>query len=288
MILDCYGLTRCLIANRIFMKMEKLSDAMEKKFGVLGLGLDLLTTQKAVESILNWAILRESRMVCAANVHMTIEAWDNPEFREMINRADMALIDGSGLAIGFSLKYFKLGRRTRGADLMMAVCQAASEKGIKIGFYGGREEYKEKLLSFFKERFPHLKTVSFIVPPFREISEKENEQYIEYLNRSGARIVFVGIGCPKQEKWISKNINRVQAVMVGVGGAFDQFSGRIGVPPKWVQKAGIEWLFRLVREPRRMWKRNFVHSTRYIYLFTIQWVLDLFIAGKRILNNRSA
>jgi N-acetylglucosaminyldiphosphoundecaprenol N-acetyl-beta-D-mannosaminyltransferase len=261
---------------------------MEKKFTVLGLGLDLLTTQNAVETILNWAIRRESRMVCAANVHMTIEAWDNSEFRETINNADMALIDGSGLAIGFGLKYFKHARRTRGADLMIELCQAASEKGVTIGFYGGREEYKEKLLSFLYSRFPNLNVTSFIVPPFRPVTDEENDIDVHMLNESGARIVFVGIGCPKQEKWMSKNINRVQAVMIGVGGAFDQFSGRIGVPPKWVQKAGIEWLFRLVHEPRRMWKRNFVHSTRYIFLFTIQWFLNLFIVGKRILNNRSA
>lgn len=243
---------------------------MEKKFNVLGLGLDICSTSKAVETILKWAVRRESRMVCAANVHMTIEAWDNPEFREMINNADMVLIDGSGLAIGFGLKYFKRARRTRGGDLMLELCQAASENGVEIGFYGGREEYKEKLLAFLYSRFPNLKVSSFIVPPFREISEKENDQYVNALNQSGAKIIFVGIGCPRQEKWISNNINRVQAVMIGVGGAFDQFSGRIGMPPKWVQIAGIEWLFRLVREPRRMWKRNFVHSSRYIYLFCFQ------------------
>jgi N-acetylglucosaminyldiphosphoundecaprenol N-acetyl-beta-D-mannosaminyltransferase len=171
---------------------------------------------------------------------------------------------------------------------MLNMCETAHERGLDVGFYGGREEFREDLIAFLLKRYPNLKVKLFIVPPFREITEEENSRYVERINKSGVRVLFVGIGCPKQEKWIYKNRHLIQAVMLGVGGAFDQFSGRVKLTPRWIQKLGIEWLFRLINEPKRLWRRNFIHSSRYLLLVFNQAVASLFSSGKRLFSGKSA
>jgi N-acetylglucosaminyldiphosphoundecaprenol N-acetyl-beta-D-mannosaminyltransferase len=265
-----------------------MSTNLNCQLNILGLRIDAVSSDSALKMISAWAENGEQKMVCAANVHMSVEAWDHPEFKKMLSKADLVLPDGSGLAMGLSLLYGRRVRRFRGPDLMLKVCETAHERGLEVGFYGGREEFREDLIGFLLKQYPKLKVNIFIVPPFREITEEENGRYVETINKSGIKILFVGIGCPKQEKWIFNNRKMIKAVMLGVGGAFDQFSGRVKITPKWIQKLGIEWLFRLINEPKRLWRRNFIHSSRYLLLVFNQFVAHLFCSGKRFFSGRSA
>lgn len=247
---------------------------------LLRVDVDILNYEKAVANIINWAQSRASKYVCVSNVHMMMEGWDNREFRRVMNAADMLVPDGMPLAWGLRRLGYCDTQRVRGPDLMLALCEKAAIEGVSIGLYGGREEASDKLQTFLLERFPGLNIDCFIIPPFRPITPEENAGYIQRFNESSAGLVFVGVGCPKQELWMSQNRGALNATMVGVGAAFDIFSGLTPEAPHWMQRAGLEWVFRFVIEPKRLWKRYLKHNPRFVFLFALQWLAKLF--GKKI------
>ena len=139
-----------------------------------------------------------------------------------------------------------------------------------MGFYGGTQETLDRLLDVVGKRFRRLRVPYAYSPPFRPLTPEEDAQVVEAINESGARILFVGIGCPKQERWMAAHRDRVRAVMLGVGAAFDFLAGAKPHAPRWMQTAGLEWLFRLLTEPRRLWKRYLKHNPRFLVLFARQ------------------
>jgi N-acetylglucosaminyldiphosphoundecaprenol N-acetyl-beta-D-mannosaminyltransferase len=162
--------------------------------------------------------------------------------------------------------------RISGPDLMLHACEVASNSGVSVFFYGGSPESLQLLQANIIERFPNLKIAGAMSPPFRQLSEVEDEAVVEEINRSGAGIAWVGLGCPKQEAWMHAHRGRVHAVMVGVGAAFDFHAGRIKRAPSWMQRAGLEWLHRLLSEPRRLWRRYLVTNTLFILGATRQLI----------------
>ncbi len=143
---------------------------------------------------------------------------------------------------------------------MLQVCSIATEKGYSIFLYGATENVLEKLVEKLKQKFPELKVVGVYAPPFRPLTEQESKHVIQMINAANPDVLWVGLGGGKQERWMAHHANYLQVpVMVGVGAAFDFLSGSKPDAPRWVQKAGLEWLFRLVKEPRRLWKRNLYH-----------------------------
>jgi len=161
--------------------------------------------------------------------------------------------------------------RVYGPDLMLALCEESKEKGYRHFFYGGAEGVADELAASLTERYPGLQVAGTYSPPFRPLTEDEDQQVVDLINRSGADIVWVGLGTPKQDFWVADHVGRLEApVLLAVGAAFDFHSGRKRQAPRWMQRAGLEWLFRLLTEPRRLWYRYLVLNPLFIALVTLQ------------------
>ncbi len=168
----------------------------------------------------------------------------------------------------------KHASQVRGSDLLLTVCKKAENANIPIGLYGGTEKSLHDFISFLKNQYTNLKIYFASSPPFRELSRNEEKQYIQQINNSGIKILFVGIGCPKQEKWMAKHRDKLHCVMIGVGAAFDFFSGQKKHAPVWMQRIGLEWLFRFCSDPKRLWKRYLKHNPRFIFFFLKQLLIN--------------
>ncbi len=235
---------------------------------ILGMRVDTVSYESATDYIISWAKSRESRVVYAANVHMVMEAYDNPDFQNIINQADLVTPDGMPLVWNLRLQGYRKQTRVYGPDLTLHVAKAAADNNIPVGLFGSTPKVTESLARNLQKKFPGLQIVYCYSPPFRSLTIEENQQITMNINGSGARILFVGLGCPKQERWIAQNRDRVKAVMMGVGVAFDFHAGHKPQAPRWIQNLGLEWLFRLISEPRRLWRRYLFHNPRFLLLAT--------------------
>jgi N-acetylglucosaminyldiphosphoundecaprenol N-acetyl-beta-D-mannosaminyltransferase len=232
---------------------------------IVGMRVDVETYASATVRILAWARRGESRTVCAANVHMAMEAHDSAEFQRTVNGADLVTSDGVPLVWTLRARGFAQATRVYGPDLMLAVCAAAAAQGVPVAFFGGTDELLAALAAVLTRRFPALVIAVKIAPPFGEFSKEQNGNYASRLRASRAGIVFVGLGCPKQERWMAAMRGAVPAVFLGVGAAFAFHAGRVRQAPGWLQRAGLEWAFRLAVEPRRLWRRYFRHNPRFVW-----------------------
>lgn len=236
-----------------------------KAYTILTMKVDATTYEKASSKIISWAQKSLSKYVCVSNVHMCMETFDHENFKTIVNNADMVVPDGKPLVWTQRLLGEKSASQVRGSDLLLHVCKQADQKGIPIGLYGGTPESLKDFIVFLNHTFPNLKIPFAVSPPFRKITEEEDQHYIDQIKASGTKIVFVGIGCPKQENWMAAHKNKIPCVMIGFGAAFDFFSGRKRHAPRWMQKAGLEWAFRLASDPGRLWKRYLKHNPRFIF-----------------------
>lgn len=230
---------------------------------VLGASIDAIVWDEALVRIQDWAARRESRYVCICNVHSVVTTSQDAEFGRVVNEADMATPDGAPVAWMLRRLGFAGQARINGPDLMWKYCEAAA-RAEPVFFYGGMEATLATLRERLLMAFPGLKIAGMVSPPFRPLSMAEDAAMVAQINASGAGVVFVSLGCPKQEKWMAEHRGRIQAVMIGVGAAFDYHAGTIKRAPKWMQNAGLEWLHRLLSEPRRLWRRYLVTNTLFI------------------------
>jgi N-acetylglucosaminyldiphosphoundecaprenol N-acetyl-beta-D-mannosaminyltransferase len=224
----------------------------------------------ATSLVQTWASQNLSRYVCVATVNNVMEAWDSPQFMAVTNNADLVTPDGMPLVWGLRLLGHPGASRVYGPDLTPIVLQMAMENGIPVGFYGGSQAVLDRLQSVIRERFPKIRIAYAYSPPFRPLTEEEDTEVIQAINNSGARILFIGLNTPKQDYWMAAHRGKVRAVMLGVGAAFDFLAGTKSQAPRWMMKCGLEWLFRLVTEPRRLWKRYLKHNPRFVMLFGLQ------------------
>lgn len=241
------------------------------KTPLLSMPIHNLNYQQAARQAVEWACAGESRVVCAANVHMLMEAHDSPEFRAALKRADIVTPDGMPLVWMLRLKGHKHQQRVYGPTLMLHILEAAAREAIPVGFYGAGKSTLRRLLERMQARFPGLKVVYACSPPFRALTVEEDEQVCAELAASGARILFVGLGCPRQETWMDAHRDKIKAVMLGVGAAFDIHAGEKRQAPAWMQRLGLEWLFRFMQEPARLARRYLYHNPRFIFFA----ILDL-------------
>jgi len=197
---------------------------------------------------------------------MVMEAWDSEDYRKLVNGAELVTPDGVPLVWMLHALGLPEARRVYGPDLTPLVCATAAERGIPVGFYGGDPATLEELVSRLGARFPRLRVAFSHSPPYRPLSPEEDADVTEAIRDSGARVLFVGLGCPKQERWMAQHRDRLGCSMVGVGAAFDFLAGRKAQAPGWLQQAGLEWLFRLSSEPQRLWRRYAVHNPRFVAL----------------------
>lgn len=210
-------------------------------------------------------------MVTVTSVHGIITGYFEQNFRNILNAADLATPDG--MPVVWAMRSFGVEGQTRvyGPDLMMALCERAAVEGQRFFFYGARAETLEILSTRLTGKFPGLQICGMISPPFRELTQEEDDGFVQQILESGADIVFVGLSTPKQERWMIDHRNRLPGLaLFGVGAAFDFHAGRVEQAPKWMQRAGLEWFFRLSREPSRLWKRYLLITTVFPPLWAMQ------------------
>jgi len=243
---------------------------------ILGMRIDPTSYSDATSRVLAWASSSESRYVCASNVHVIMESHDSAEFRAMVNGADLVAPDGMPLV--WALRLFGVADATRvtGPTLTGHLLERAAAEGITIGFYGGTPRVVARILEACGRSFPGLRVEYAHSPPFRQLTAEEDAAVTGEINASGASILFVGLGCPKQERWMALHKGRVNAVMLGVGAAFDFLAGAKPRAPVWMRRAGLEWLFRLVKEPR-LWRRYAYHNPRFVALLAGQYLKSLVV-----------
>lgn len=252
---------------------------------ILGTRVDATSYADATARILQWARAGQSRYVCICGVHGVMEGHDSPDFQRTQNAADLVTPDGMPLVWVLRRLGLKDQTRVYGPDLTLSVCQAAADAGIPVGLYGGTQEVLDTLQKTYRARFPRLRIAYAYSPPFRPLTPDEDEAIVQAINASGTRILFVGLGCPKQEQWVASHRDRVQAVMLAVGAAFDFHSGRVRQAPRWMQRCGLEWLFRLLMDPRRLWRRYFKNNPRFLWL--VLWQLLGGVENRRVSQIRN-
>jgi len=231
---------------------------------VLGASIDVLDWDTALTRIARWAAGHESRYVCICNSHSVVTAGQDVEFGWIVDSADMATPDGAPVARMLRQLGHPGQQRINGPDLMWKYCEQASLRAESIYLYGGRPKTLELLQKRLEAAFPGLVIAGAYSPPFRPMTVEEDEADVARINASGAGTVWVSLGCPKQEQWMAAHRGRINAVMIGVGAAFDYHAGTIRRAPLWMQNAGLEWLHRLLSEPRRLWRRYLVTNTIFV------------------------
>ena len=229
---------------------------------VVGLALDPIDYAEACLRIL--APEQPSGYVCVANVHMTMEAHDDPAFAEVVEGA--ALVVSDGMPLVHMMRRLGHPRQTRvyGPTLMLHLCAAAAAADLPLALYGGLPEDVAALSKFLPERYPGLRIVYAHSPPFRPLTPSEEEQTCVEIAASGAAVLLVGLGCPKQERWMARNAAHLPLISVGIGAGFAFHTGRVAQAPAWLQRLSLEWAFRLLVEPRRLWRRYLVHNPRFV------------------------
>lgn len=237
---------------------------------VVGSKIDVLDWNQAVQQISQWSRRHESRVVCVCNVHSVVTARKDIAFAKVIRESDMATPDGAPVSWMLNRLGARNQQRINGPDLMWKYCAHAALTGDSIYLYGGSVDTLAKLQNRLNGAYPDLQIVGAYSPPFRPLTEAEDVAVVEAINLSGAGVVWVGLGCPKQEIWMHEHRGKINAVMIGVGAAFDYHAGTIQRAPLWMQRNGLEWLHRLVSEPRRLWKRYLVTNSLFIWYSTLQ------------------
>jgi len=238
---------------------------------VVSLNLSLISYQQALGDVIALGKLHTPAYACFSNVHMTMEAQASDSFRDMVNSATYTLADGMPLVFALRMLYGIRQDRIAGMDFMLDSLQRCEEQQLSVFLYGSTPEVLESIRNFINVKFPHVKLAGIISPPFRTLSEEENKVMINQINASGANIVFVGLGCPKQEMWMAKNSPSINACLLGVGGAFEIHAGLKKRAPIWMRNAGLEWFYRLTLEPGRLLKRYTVTNSLFIYSFLRQY-----------------
>lgn len=239
---------------------------------ILGTRIDATSYSDACDRIQQWATSKTSCYVIAANVHVVMTAYWNRHFRDVVNGAALVTPDGMPLVMG--LRWLGVNRQTRvyGPDLMLALCDRVAQTKTPIYLYGGTETMLGKLQQRLEQQFPGLAIAGSHSPPFRPLTAAEEAADIDRIHAAGAAIVFVGLGCPKQEEWMARQQGKLQAVMLGVGAAFSFHSGAVSQAPRWMMAAGLEWLYRFAQEPGRLWERYLINNPAFVVLFSWQLI----------------
>lgn len=248
--------------------------AWPKKFDVFGVQISATTYDEALAAVMKAAKARRSATVTHISSHGLTTAARDPKFREVINSFDIAAPDGQ--PVRWSLKWFHkqlLPDRCYGPELMIRLCRAAAVEGVSIYLYGSSPQVLELLSENLKHECLGLKIAGVESPPFRELTADEEKAAIDRINESGAGLIFIGLGCPRQDVFAAKHKHAIKGVQLAVGAAFDFHAGNKKMAPRWMQRHGLEWFFRLTQEPTRLWKRYLAIHTTFALLLTRRLIL---------------
>jgi N-acetylglucosaminyldiphosphoundecaprenol N-acetyl-beta-D-mannosaminyltransferase len=240
------------------------AEPIRERYRVVSLDVDRCTHDSAAERVVDLARRRRGAYVCFGTVHMIMASHDSPEFGDHVNAADMIVPDGMPTVWMQRLQKARHPERVRANDLMMLLMARAEKEGLKVGFYGGQQEVIDAILERAEHEYPNLEIAYAFSPPFRPLTSEEDEEITANINSSGTQILFMGLGCPKQENWMAEHKARLSCVMLGVGASFDFYAGNVKESPAWLGRLGLEWLYRLTQEPKRLWRRYLILNPRFI------------------------
>lgn len=236
-----------------------------RKVNILGMGVSCVDYQSAVNSIVSAAKLGKSGLVSCHSVHAVVTLTSTAQLQDMINQFHLITPDGQPVRWAMNcLHRAQLKERVYGPELMLRLCAQAQQDGLSIYLYGGNEDVSEKLCSALLSRFPGLIIAGAEAPPFRPLTPQEDFEVAQRINQSGAKLVFIGLGCPKQDQFAFRQRDRIHAIQICVGAAFDFHAGVKAMAPQWMQQRGLEWLFRLYQEPGRLWKRYVTTNSIFV------------------------
>ena len=237
------------------------------RVNILGVGVTPVNLGQAVETLEKWRDEGRREYVCCTSVHGLVEAQGDPEMRSALNRAGLLTEDGMPLVWWCRRAGYPDAGRASGSDLLLAMCERAPERGHRHFFYGGSPSVVETLVLRLRQRFPGLVIAGYRSPPFRPLTHEEDTADVQAINETRPDFVWVGLGAPKQDKWMALHVGKIHAAaLLGVGAAFDFVSGTKTRAPLWMQHSGLEWLFRLMTEPRRLAPRYFVVISIFVVL----------------------
>ncbi|WP_462410341.1 WecB/TagA/CpsF family glycosyltransferase [Neobacillus sp. Marseille-QA0830] len=208
--------------------------------------------------------------ICVSNVHTTVTSYEDKEYCEIQNGGIMAIPDGGPLSSVGRKRGYKNMSRTAGPNLMEELFKISVKEGYRHYFYGSTEDTLKKLFNELTSSFPGIDIVGLYSPPFRPMNDSEDEEIVNLINEAQPDFVWIGLGAPKQERWMKEHQGRIAGLMIGVGAGFDYFAGNIDRAPLWMQKYNLEWLFRLIQEPRRLFERYLYTNTKFIWLAMIR------------------
>lgn len=251
------------------MPLDSLKEIEFPTCNILGVEIAGVSKQWVLNFIVNNIRELSGNYMCVSNVHTTIMSYEDSKYCSIQNGGILAIPDGGPLATIAKKRGYTLCERIPGPTLMEGIFAISEELGYTHFFYGSTQDTLLKLERELNLIYPKLNIVGSISPPFREISSYEDEEIVQEINRIKPDFVWVGLGAPKQELWMSEHKNRVHGFMIGVGAGFDYFSGKLKRAPMWMQNNNLEWLFRLLQDPRRLFKRYLVTNTKFIWLIEV-------------------
>jgi N-acetylglucosaminyldiphosphoundecaprenol N-acetyl-beta-D-mannosaminyltransferase len=247
---------------------------MERKISrIISMNVDLTDPRQTLSRIERLVKIKKGAYVCVSNVHMCIETMRCNDFQSIVNNADFVIPDGKPLSWAQNLLGHTGSEQVRGQDIMNGICAASGEQLVNIGLYGGSSA---ALLAVVNDvlltSHPNIKITYTFSPPFRPLTEVEDEGVVAAINQAKVNVLFVGMGCPKQERWMAAHKDKLSCVMLGVGAAYDFIAGSKKEAPRWIQRIGMEWLFRLYCEPKRLWRRYLYTNPLFIWHFGKQLI----------------
>ena len=243
---------------------------MHKRCNILGVGVSTINLPQAIATIDDWIAQRQSQYICVTPVHSIMDCYHDPSLKPIFNRSGLTTPDGMPVVWLLRLYGHKQVDRVYGPDLMRTVCQRTADNHYRHFFYGGAEGVPEKLAETLGKLYPSLNIVGTYSPPFRALSQAEDQEIIDRINQVRPDIVWVGLGSPKQERWMAEHVHKIEgATLIGVGAAFDFLTNRKPQAPRWLQRSGFEWAFRLLCEPRRLAHRYLVNNPLFLWLLLL-------------------
>lgn len=247
-------------------------ERVNTRVNILGVGASPITMADAVEIIEYWSENRIKNYVCVMPAHSIMDCFEDKDIRGIFNTSGMATPDGMAIVWLLKLRGYQYVERVYGPDLMLAVLNKTQSSKKRHFLLGGTCEVQVKLQEKIHTLFPRAIISGGYSPAFGSLTQAENEKIIQKINKASADFLWVGLGSPKQEKWMAENLHKVNTpVLIGVGAAFDFISGNKPQAPHWIQRSGLEWLFRLISEPARLWKR-YIHYPKFVILVLLQLI----------------
>jgi N-acetylglucosaminyldiphosphoundecaprenol N-acetyl-beta-D-mannosaminyltransferase len=248
-----------------------LSASSQNRVNILGVGVSVLDMETAVNQAEELLASGERGYVCVTGVHGIIEAQRNSDFRSILNRSFLTTPDGMPTVWLGHLHGFHSMTRVYGPDFMLAMCERSVEPGYRHFFYGGKPGVAEELREALCSRIPGLQVVGTYTPPFRELTAQEDAELSAQLEACRPDILWCGLSTPKQEKFMARYCDRLPVkMMVGVGAAFDLLSGNLEEAPDWMKQSGLQWLYRFIKEPKRLWRRYCFNNPFFVWLTFLQ------------------